>query len=160
MIRSLTLTASLCLGLSACGMIGSFGTGSLGSIGSLGAPKSAEADPRAALPNLIPADLRSQEVDRRSALARITGVEATPTAGGRLLRVTAAPRNAGSYNVDLVISGRDGSTLTLDLRLQAGAAGAGPRSITAARLLTDAELLGIRTLVIRGAGGNRTLRLR
>lgn len=168
------LTLLACVALTACsggGSLGSLGSGSggsLGSIGSLGSlgslglgggPKVAGAAPRAALPPLIPQGRQVVVSDRRVMAGTVTGAELTPTAGGALLRVSGTPQVAGAFNAELVKAGREGTTLILDLRMNAQPGGRiEPGQITVARQLTQTDLAGIRTITIRAAGNSRSIR--
>lgn len=157
MIRITLFVAAL--GLSSCGTlqnstgsIGSLGFGSIGSGGWGGAPRT-----RADLPDLVTPEQLVQ--DSRGAVANIVSAEASPTTGGTVVSATATPRGTGAYNLDLVVAGRQGSQLLLDLRGQIAAAGTPvPRQVTVARSFTNAELAGIRSIKIRAANGTRTLR--
>ncbi len=165
------LTLMTCVALTACGGAGSLGSlgsgssGSLGSIGSLGSlgigggPKVAGAAPRATLPPLIPEGRQAVVADRRVLAGSVTGAELTPTAGGALLRVSGTPQVAGAYNAELVLAGRQGATLLVDLRMNAQAGGRiEPGQVTVARRLTPKDLAGIRSITIRAAGNSRSLR--
>lgn len=157
MIRITLLVAAF--GLSSCGAL-TGSTGSIGSIGSLGfgSRTTAQQTPtRAQLRPLVKPEQLVQ--DARGMTANISGAEITPTTGGAIVRATATPRGTGAYNLDLVVAGREGNQLVLDLRGQIAAAGTPvPRQVTVARSFTDAELAGIRSIKIRAANGTRTLR--
>lgn len=157
MIRIALVVAAM--GLTSCGAI----SGSTGSIGSLGfgslggAPRAATTPDRANLPNLVSA--RNQISEMRSMAVNMSGAELTRTNTGVILRATGTPRGTGAYNLDLVLAGRQGSTLIFDLRGQITAAGAAvPRQVTVARAMTRAQLAGVRSIQIRAANGTRTLR--
>lgn len=160
MKRALPLMICLTVGLAGCGKIGSV-TGSLGSVGSLGGggPKMAGAQPREALPSLVPAELRIVETDARIMAATITAVELTKTPSGAILRATGTPPANGAYNAALVPAGLDGNTLVYDFRMMAQpGATREPGQITVATPLTRDELAGVRTITVRSAGGRRSVR--
>lgn len=147
------------LSLTACGRLSSLGSGS-GSIGSGSIGSGAATSPAGGpVRPLIPADHRVVSVDQRQLAGTITAAEVTPGLSGPILRVTGTPRFGGSYNADLVLRGREGSQLIFELRMLGQAdQGSEPRTITAARVLTQSELAGVRTIRIVSASNARVLR--
>lgn len=165
----LTLLLPLCLGLSACGTLGSLtsGSGSAGSVGSIGSfgsgslgggSKSDAPKTRAELRPLVPPEMVTVTTDQRTAAATIQSAELTRAPGGRLLRATGTARVSGTYNAELVEVARDSRSVTFELRMNAQAGtGVSPRVITAARLLTPKDLGGRRSVRVVSAGGSRSL---
>lgn len=159
MRSALVLTAILFLS----GCASSSGSlGSIGSIGSLsfGGTRSAAAPAtRQTLPDLVPEGRRIVITDSRSLAAQVTSAELTPTPAGALLRATGRPAAAGAYNAELVPAGRENGTLSFGLRmsLQHGSR-IEPGEVSAARVLSRADLAGISRIRVIGASGSRDLR--
>lgn len=149
------------LSLTACGRLaslGSVGSGSIGSgsIGSGGGPRQQTTAPTRPL---IPAHMRQVSVDQRQLAEQILSAEITPGLSGPVLRATAASRFGGSYNAELVLRGRESDQLIFEFRAMGQPdQGAEPRHISAARILTQKELAGVRSIRVVSASNARVLR--
>ncbi|WP_373353654.1 hypothetical protein [Pseudoroseicyclus sp. CXY001] len=94
--------------------------------------------------------------DARAPIATVTAVEIAPTSTGAIVRATGTAAGPGWYNAELVRIGIEGSVLRYQFRAEAPEVGGtgvpvAARQITAADLLTAAELAGITGVRVEGA---------
>lgn len=105
----------------------------------------------------------SQIIDNRSLIRQVTALSIERTSGGAIVKATGLAETQGYFNAQLVIATSEGSTLTLEFRAQRLgdlqiAGPAATREITAARVLTDDDLAGVRTIRVVGAENSRSSR--
>lgn len=116
------------------------------------------------LESLAPRKGYPELVDIRQLAPNLTDVLLAQSTSGAILTATSALPSLGYYDAELVKVASDrADTLTFDFRLRApnGPAPTGTaaqRQITAAYSLSNADLVGIRTIVVRGANGARQVR--
>lgn len=109
---------------------------------------SAPVDATGSIKPLVSPEARNRIVDGRTLVSTVTSLEIARTPDGGLVRATGtAP--TGAFNADLVPVSQDGGTLTLAFRIEQGTSGGGAQTITAARLLDNRELAGIRRVVVQ-----------
>ncbi len=105
----------------------------------------------------------TQVIDNRSLINSVTAMSVDRTPGGALVRATGIAQTQGFYNAQLTIAGVEADVLTLEFRAQRPndiqiAGSNSSREITVARALTDAELVGIRTIRVIAAQNSRSSR--
>ena len=104
---------------------------------------------------LVPANRTTRVVDGRGSIQSVTamGIEKVPN--GAIVRATGVASTHGQFNAQLVPVSNEGGVLTLAFRIE-GVANAGTntafsRQVTAARVLTFAELAAVRTIRVQSA---------
>lgn len=103
-------------------------------------------------------------VDTRPLAPQISELQMVKSASGAIVTATAALPSAGYYDAELVAAPSDrADTLVFDFRLRAPsetvpALSPAQRQITAAKSLSNTEIAGIRTVIVRGADGARQVR--
>lgn len=112
---------------------------------------------------LIPPGSFETVVDARPLVATVTQLNVNRTPDGAIVTATGVAATQGSFNAQLVPTGLEGGTLTLAFRAEvpAGFQGQGSarsRTLTAARVLSDAELSGVRSIRVQGASNARVVR--
>lgn len=101
---------------------------------------------------LVPTGALTQVVDSRDLIGTITSLSMDRTPDGAILRVSGQTQGQGFYNAELVPVQQSNGTLTVALRAAAPKrAQPGAQSITAAYVLTAAELATIRRVTVQGA---------
>ena len=111
---------------------------------------------------LVPAGVRTLEVDARPLIAQVSSVSLERTPDGAILRATGVAQSQGWFNAELVLIAIDGGTATYAFRAEAprdfqNTGSAASRSITAAVNLDLAELAAIRRFRVEAAGNSRTV---
>lgn len=103
-------------------------------------------------------------VDTRALAPTISEMQMVKSASGAIVTATASLPSTGYYDAELVaVPTGSADTLVFEFRLRAPtkAAPAGTpaqRKITAAKSLSNAEISGIRTVIVKGADGARQVR--
>lgn len=103
-------------------------------------------------------------VDTRPLAPQIIEMQMVKSASGAIVTATAALPSTGYYDAELVaVPSESANTLVFDFRLRAPsqnapAGTAAQRQITAAKSLSNADIAGIRTVIVRGADGARQVR--
>lgn len=142
------------LGLAGCGMFGS-----LSSVNPFDGPAPV-ATPTGPIDPLVPERKVTQVVDQRAPAASITGVQRDRTEGGVIVTAFGLAARPGAFNAELRFEGRSGTTLRYSLVMQypQQATGSGRPSVTAATFIPDAQLDGVRSIVVQGQSGSRSVR--
>ena len=122
-------------------------------------------------PTLAPSGGYIDEVDQRAVIQSVASMRVDRIPGGAIVTATGLPPTQGFWNADLVPTSlgaddrpvRDGSTITFDFRIVAPEQSTrqGPaqsRELTAAYSLTDQDLVGVRSIVVRGQSNQRSAR--
>lgn len=112
---------------------------------------------------LVNANRTTQTVDNRSLLSSVSAMSIDRTPGGAIVRATGLAATQGFYNAQLVLAGVENGVMTLEFRAQSPSdiqisGPAATREITAARALSNDELLGIRTIRVVAATNSRSSR--
>ena len=124
---------------------------------------SAPIDVDGNLQPLVPPGSTVQVVDTRVLIDQVSTLQVDRTPSGAIVRATGLANGQGQFNAQLVPVSVQNGTLTLAFRIelppgfQAGGTPAS-RQVTAARVLTDAELRGIRAIQVQGARNARVSR--
>jgi len=108
---------------------------------------------------LVPTNGLTVTVDSRQLVASVTSLRINRSPDGAIVQATGATSSLGYYNAELVPVSQDGGTLTLAMRATAPAAPqTGVQQISAAYLLSNAELSGIRRVVVQGQANSLSSR--
>jgi len=108
---------------------------------------------------LVPTNGLTVTVDSRQLVASVTSLRINRSPDGAIVQATGATSSLGYYNAELVPVSQDGGTLTLAMRATAPAAPqTGVQQISAAYLLSNAELSGIRRVVVQGQSNSLSSR--
>lgn len=112
---------------------------------------------------LVPAEAKVAATDNRTLIDQIANVSANRTPDGVILTATGIAAVQGQFNAQLVPASFENGVLTLAYRVStpqgAAASGSdGSRRITAARVLNNADLQGVRRITVEGARNARTVR--
>lgn len=121
-----------------------------------GGPAVAAVDADGNLKPLVPEAAQIAAIDNRPLIDSVTDVALNPTPDGVIVTATGLADTQGQYNAQLVPIRFDGGALTLGFRVVRpdGFAAAGPvatRTITVARVLKNADLVGVRQIIVQGA---------
>ncbi|MEO0357566.1 MAG: hypothetical protein AAF386_04595 [Pseudomonadota bacterium] len=103
---------------------------------------------------IIPASARTtQIVDGRALIETVERLDVQDVSGGVLITAQGRTARSGGYNVQLVRTGIDGTTLSLAFRVQypATQSGGSGQLITASQFLSNKDVRGIRRIVVQGA---------
>lgn len=116
----------------------------------------------AAVRPLVP-QARVAVVDARQPIEQIVEMRLDRRPGGAVLTATGLAARQGYFNAELVLVGFENGTLVFQFRAEQPATATpvgaeASRRITAARLLTDSELGGVRTVRVEGAANARVAR--
>lgn len=111
---------------------------------------------------LVPAGVRAAPADGRVMIGTVSDVVIDRTAGGAIIRATGLAPTQGYFNAQLVPVGQDGGVLRLEFRVEAPTGtqpvgSAASRTITVARSLRAEEIAIVRTIVVIGADGGRSI---
>jgi len=161
MARPLVLLLCLTLTLAGCARLAGSRLNPLNWFGTSVAV--APTDAAGNLRPLVPAARQVTANDARILIGSVTALEIDRTTGGAIIRATGLAAAQGGFNAQLVPVGQDNGTLTLEFRIetppaaQPGGSAAG-RTITVARTIGEAELAGLRQVVVIGADGWRSIR--
>lgn len=119
----------------------------------------AEAVPQDLAP-LVPAAKEVLIVDQRAPAQSIQSLERARVDGGVLLTAQVLSSRPGPYNAELVIVGSNGTTLTLEPRMQypVGSTSTGQAPVTVGKFLSPTDLGGTTQIVVRTLTNQRSLR--
>ena len=116
-----------------------------------------------------PADIRplvpegaGQVVDSRGLVAQVAELRLNRTPDGAILRATGIASTPGSFNAQLVPVSQEAGTLTFAFRAEVSATGqqdapSAARQVTVARVMSNAELAGIRRIRVQAANNARVV---
>jgi len=108
---------------------------------------------------LVPTNGLSVTVDSRDLVTTATSLRINRSPDGAIVQATGSTTGSGYYNVELVPTSQVGGTLTLALRATAPATPQpGVQQISAAYVLSNAELSGIRRVVVQAQSNVLTSR--
>ncbi len=108
----------------------------------------APVDSAGAIKPLVAPEARNREIDGRVLVSTVTGLDIARTPNGGIVRATGtAP--TGAFNAQLVPVAQNGGTLTLAFRVEQGPGNGGAQRITAATLLDNADLAGVRRVIVQ-----------
>lgn len=108
---------------------------------------------------LVPEGATSAPIELRVPVEQITALRSDRTPDGIIVTATGLAATTGAYNAGLVATGRTGNTLTLEMRAELPPqALAGTQLLTAAIALSNQEVAGIQTIVVRGRQGSLSTR--
>jgi len=127
----------------------------------LGASQSAPLTAGGQLKPLVPVDRQTKVTDTRGGIETVTGLTIERLPNGAMVRATGVASTQGQFNAQLVPVSNTGGVLTLAFRIEAAAGFAGTRSagsrqVTVARVITTANLTGVRTIRVQGATNQRS----
>ena len=109
---------------------------------------------------LVPTNRATRAVDDRGAIQSVTGLAIEKTPNGAIVRATGIASTQGQFNAQLVPVSNEGAVLTLAFRIEgvanAGTNSAFSRQVTVARVLTLADLAGVRTIRVQSATNQRS----
>lgn len=156
-MRGPMLIAVLAVALVGCGRLNSISSSPFASMSSEPNPTAA-ADVR--IPPLTPTRAEVRTVDQRARAERITSLEVADVQSGVLVTALGTTNRIGAFNAELVQTGRDGSTLTLEFRVQYPTenTAASNTSIRVATLLSNEDMAGIRNIRVIGANNSLSRR--
>ena len=109
---------------------------------------------------LVPTNRATRVVDGRGAIQSVTGLAIEKTPNGAIVRATGIASTQGQFNAQLVSVSNEGGVLTLAFRIEgvgnAGTNSAFSRQVIVARVLTFADLAGVRTIRVQSATNQRS----
>lgn len=153
MKTTLPVLVVLGLGLAGCERISSSSFNPLNWFGS--SENVAPVTETGELRPLTPAGSRTEVIDARSLAGSIVGMTIERTPDGAIVRATGTSTAPGQFNAQLVPAETANGTLTLTMRLENPANQAGkrvePQQITAAYLLSNEDLAGLRIIQVQSA---------
>lgn len=127
--------------------------------GSTASPSASQAS--AEIGPLVPE--RTVSFDQRGGIAEVSALRFNRTPDGGILQATGIASTQGQFNAQLVPVSIQNGTLTLAFKVESStstASGrANTRQITVARVFSNADLIGIRSIVVQGARNSRSVRL-
>jgi len=126
-------------------------------------PTAAPLDANGELRPLVPENAGATMTDTRVLIDQITSLRVNRTPDGVILTATGLAAAQGRFNAQLVPTGYDNGVLGFAFRVAVpeGATDVGrdaTRRITVARVLTQAELQGVRTIRVQAARNAQTAR--
>lgn len=105
--------------------------------------------------SLVPETGIVQIVDSRGLVGSVVSLSIDRTPDGAIIRATGTTTAPGGFNAQLVPTAVENGVLNLAFRVQSPGGNAGsrvePRQITAAYLISNAELAGVRGIQVQGA---------
>lgn len=108
---------------------------------------------------LVPTNGLTVVVDNRSLVGSINSLQINRSPDGAIVQATGATSSSGYFNAELVPVGQDAGTLTLAMRAAAPTVPqAGVQQISAAYVLTNAELVSINRVVVQGQSNSLSSR--
>lgn len=116
------------------------------------------------LPTLAPRKGYPHFVDTRPLAPVISDVSVVKSASGAIVTATTTLPSTGYYDAELVrVASAQPNTLMFEYRLRPPAKAAptgtaAQRQLTTARSLSEAEIAGVRTIIVKGANGARQVR--
>ncbi|MFT5629762.1 MAG: hypothetical protein ACI9HB_000924 [Gammaproteobacteria bacterium] len=109
---------------------------------------------------LVPTKRATRLVDGRGGIQSVTGLAIEKTPNGAIVRATGVASTQGQFNAQLVPVSNEGGVLTLVFRIEgvanAATNAAFSRQVTVARVLTFADLTGVRTIRVQSATNQRS----
>jgi hypothetical protein len=90
-------------------------------------------------------------------VGEIIGISLDRTPDGAIVSARSRVASQGLFNAQLVLRSVENGVATYDFVAQASTGGAGSQDITAAAVLSNQDLVGIRRIVVRGAGNSRAI---
>jgi len=110
--------------------------------------------------NIVPlVPVRTQVIDNRAMIDQVTSLRINRTPDGAIVTATGIAATQGQFNAQLVPAGISNGVMTFAFRIEeSGATTVGSdasRQVTAARVLENANLAGIRTIRVEGARNAR-----
>lgn len=161
MIRALLLTSAVTLSLTGCARIADSRFNPFNWFGR--STETTTATAPAEIRPLVPEGRRTQVVDQRALVARVTALQIDRSTSGAIVRATGVAATQGAFNAELVSRGVENGTLLLEFRAEvpAGFQAVGSersRRITAAYAIDMSDLAGIRAVRVQGATNAQTSR--
>lgn len=109
---------------------------------------------------LVPTNRATRLVDGRGGIQSVAGLVIEKTPNGTIVRATGVASTQGQFNAQLVPVSNENGVLTLVFRIEgvanAATNAAFSRQVTVARVLTFAELAGVRTIRVQSATNQRS----
>ncbi|MFT4706281.1 MAG: hypothetical protein ACI9PU_000106 [Ascidiaceihabitans sp.] len=109
---------------------------------------------------LVPANRATRVVDGRGTIQSVTAMAIEKAPNGAIVRATGVASKQGQFNAQLVPVSNEGGILTLAFRIEgvanAATNNAFSRQVTVARVLTFADLAGVRTIRVQSATNQRS----
>lgn len=154
-MRTLPLLLCAALTVSACSRIADSRLNPLNWFGqaTVSAPRDASGNIRP----LVEPGARTQVIDQRMLVDVINSIDIARSPDGGIVTASGlAP--IGAFNAQLVPVSQDGGTLTLAFRIEQAGQRGGAQIVTAATLLSSAELAGVRLIVVQAQRNNASVR--
>lgn len=111
---------------------------------------------------LVPEGSSNSLIDTRGLANSIVSLAVDRTPDGAIVRAIGTTNAPGQFNAELVPVGFENGTLTLAFRLEtpqtATSTAIEPRQITAAFLMSNADLFGVRNIQVQAAQNSRVVR--
>lgn len=105
---------------------------------------------------------RTVPFDQRGGIAEVSALRFNRTPDGGILQATGIASTQGQFNAQLVPVSVENGKLTLAFRVEASSTAASGRAntrqITVARVFSNADLIGIRSIIVQGARNSRSVR--